>query len=141
MMNTKQEKKEKTRDELLSSNKRKTIFIIALVLVVIYFIAQGVIKNINTSSDIDFDYNETEKDPGLADNIAESVKGFVQGVVELEYPFIIKFFIFLGAIYIIQVGISISGDIIQLILIIGVFIYRIVKWTSYKIRGKEYDRR
>jgi len=148
-MGKKLKKREKTKDELIKSNKTRRIIIIVLVGVLLFLVSRSVISEVTDSSDED-DYtgnytgNGTMiRDRSSVDKITDTISGFIYGVVELEYPFALKFLIFLGAIYIIQVGISISGDIIQLFLLTGVAIYKIIRWTwtYYKVRGIEYDRK
>lgn len=139
----KRKKDLRTKEEIQRSNKNKTKIIIIMALVLLYLVAKPIISDIFFEDK--YSINETfgnETDlcaPTTEDNLVDSVKGFVYGILSLEYSWAAKFLIFLGIIYLFQVALTVSGDIIQLVLIIGVSIFRISRWIYNKIRGKEID--
>lgn len=128
------EKKVRTKAEFKKLNKRLIIIIIVLVIILVYLIAKPIIADILFGDDNDGtnENNETSEDDT---HYIEYAQGIVYGILVLDYPFLPKFLIFLGIVYLIQVGISITGDIIELVLIIGVVIVKIIRWSYMKIKG------
>jgi len=121
--------KKRNKSQLIRANKKKTIIIIILVLLLVYFMLKVSITRYSyASSELEMNLNEGESESDFENHIQEFVYGFLQ----LEYPFFTKFLIFLGIIYLCQVALSIGGDLIQLVLILGVVIYRTSEWIYKK---------
>jgi len=106
-----------------------------------YFIISATWNKVSISINPEANGSITSNQSSSEENgdIVEYVKGFMYGILQLEYPWITKLLIFLGIVYLFQISLTISGDIIQLVLIIGVSIFRLVKWIYRKIKGIEYE--
>jgi len=141
-------KKRKTKSELQEErNKFKKRFIFALILIAFLVIKVSIMhfsdikqeNNISSfnKSEINKTFNQTNQvdKKGTSEKIANSISGFIEGVLELKYPFVIKLFIVLGVIYLIQVMFSITGDLIQMILASFIATKRGIKWIIKKIKG------
>lgn len=133
MKNMKPERR--TKEELVKSNKTRKIIIIILALVLAYFIINNIWNTVSDSINPEINGSITSNESSFGENdIVDYVKGFIYGILALEYPFITKFLIFLGVIYLIQIALTITGDIIQLFLIICVIIIRFIRWSYKKIK-------
>jgi hypothetical protein len=68
--------------------------------------------------------------------ILKGITTFMNKLFEYPGGFWVKFFIFLGIIYLIQVIFSLVFDVIELVLLVFVAIKRLVVWIYRKITGK-----
>jgi type IV secretory pathway VirB6-like protein len=75
-------------------------------------------------------------EPPLTSSITKLITIFFNKIFESPGGFWVKFFIFLGIIYIVQVVFSLTFDVIELILLVFVTIKRLIMWIYYKITGK-----
>ena len=145
MKNMKKKKRDlRTKEEIQKSNKNKTKIIVIMAIVLAILIIRPMITELFFEDKYDINGmfgNETDlcEEKGTEETIVEYVKGFMYGILQLEYPFFTKLLIFLGVVYLFNVILTISGDIIQLVLISGVAIFRISRWSYNKIRGREID--
>ena len=139
MRNMKKVKKEKTKEELIRSNKARKVIIIILALVLAYFAIGNVRDSISNVISPEINGSINSNDSESETQMVDYIKGFVYGILSLEYPFIAKFLIFLGVIYLVQIALSITGDIIQLVLIVGVAIVRFIRWIYRKIKRIENE--
>lgn len=129
----------KTKDELLKEKQKlKRLFIIAVIVASLLILNWGWTQYNNLKEEINVAQNgnnhSTQEQKETSSKITENIKGFVYGILALEYPFFTKLLIFLGFIYLIQVMLSMTGDLIQLILIFVVGIYRGIKWGYHKLK-------
>jgi len=76
-------------------------------------------------------------DPPLTSTIVRGITEFMNKIFEHPGGFWVKFFIFLGIIYLIQVCFSLVFDVIELILLVFVAIKRLIVWIYRKITGKD----
>ena len=114
--------------------KRKSKIFLGIIIIGLLYLAFNFgIDTYRSMNDVpDLDLNETE-DLSAVDYLQQGIIGGVKGIVESNHSFFIKLLIFLGAVYIVQVGFSITGDIIELVLIVGVSLYRGGKWVYKKL--------
>ena len=73
------------------------------------------------------------ENPSWVDNILS----FIDRLFSYPTSFWTKLFIFLGVIYVIQIAISLTFDVVELILLVFVAIKRFVVWSYKKITGKD----
>lgn len=73
------------------------------------------------------------ENPSLVDNILS----FMDRLFSYPTSFWTKLFIFLGIVYVVQVAISLTFDVIELMLLVFVAIKRLLVWIYRKITGKD----
>jgi uncharacterized membrane protein len=76
------------------------------------------------------------QEPTLTTTIVKGITTFMNKLFEYPDGFWIKFFIFLGIIYLIQVCFSLVFDVVELILLVFVAIKRLIVWIYRKITGR-----
>jgi hypothetical protein len=68
----------------------------------------------------------------------KAIKEFFYAILKLDNNYFIKLLIFLGIIYLIQVGFSLLADIVEVIMLFFVLLKRIYKWIKSKfVKDKE----
>jgi len=126
-------KKERTREEYKKSVKTwKLLFIFACILIAVTWLIPTILQSYFELKNTTQCPEPSEVDSGLIDNI----KGFVYGILELQYPFFTKILIFLGMIYLVMIMFNIAGDIIHLLLLLGLLIFKTYKKLFKKEKGK-----
>jgi hypothetical protein len=75
-------------------------------------------------------------EPTMTASITKGITTFMNKLFDSRGGFWVKFFIFLGIVYLIQVIFSLAFDVIELILLIFVAIKRLIMWIYRKITGK-----
>lgn len=76
-------------------------------------------------------------EPSVTQNITKFVTTFMNKLFEPPGGFWVKFFIFLGIIYLIQVIFSLVFDVVELVLLVFVAIKRLIMWIYRKITGRD----
>lgn len=83
----------------------------------------------------DLDNNITQSDIDLKDKIASSVEGSVKGVLDSEHSFLVKLLIFMGVIYIINISFTLSSDVIETLLVMGMLVFKSGRFLYRKTTG------
>ena len=130
-------------DKLKNVRKTNKILILLLVIFFLGTLYYGYLYNVNKYNLDDVPTNSTSQDEGdeLTNNISEYVTGYINGLLSLDYPWLAKLLIFLGGLYIVQVAFSITGDLVQVLLVLIMGMYRLGKWVYCKITGKPYNKK
>ena len=126
----------KNKEELIRSNKNKKRIIIMMMLVIAYFVINMVWNEVSVliNPEVNGSITSNESSSDSDNEIVDYVKGFMYGILSLEHPWFVKLLVFLGIVYLFQVALSITGDIVQLILITMVAIIRVIRWIYRKVK-------
>ena len=81
--------------------------------------------------------NTVCENPTLTSSIVKGFESFMDHLFSYPGGFWTKFFIFLGVIYIIQIILSLTFDVIELVLLVFVGAKRSIVWGYRKITGKK----
>jgi hypothetical protein len=132
----------------LKINKQKrtiralVIIVMMLAVIVLYDVAQNGYKKIvaatpNTKISNISNTNTTQEIPKCENSTwGDNLVSFMNRLFTYPGNLWTKLFIFLGIIYLIQVCVSLTFDVIELALLVFVIIKRMVVWIYKKIRGK-----
>jgi hypothetical protein len=139
-------KRTSKKDLKINKQKRTTralvIIVIMLAVIVLYDVAQnGYKKIIAAKSNAEIsnisNTNTTQQIPECENSTwGDNLVSFMNRLFTYPGNFWTKLFIFLGIIYLIQVCVSLTFDVIELALLVFVIIKRMVVWIYKKIRGK-----
>jgi hypothetical protein len=158
MKNTK-ELKQRTKRELLEETKKykkRNRFLIFLIIIVVGYLAYNFISDgfktknklvdeLNCEMELEtYFQNQTnmsteyfKKNLCEESSITRTINSFFDNFLELEKPWIFKFLVFLGVIYLIQVMFALVLDVLEVFMLIFVIIKRIYKWVRSKFKKKD----
>jgi len=156
------EEKRRTKNELIEERrkykKRAGIFFILLILLGIYigwnFIKEGLSTTDKLKEEMNCQlqletYFVNQTNQSISDfkkelceesTITRTINSFFDRFLQLDNSWIIKFLIFLGIVYLIQITFALVMDILEVFMLIFVIIKRIYKWIKSKVI-KENDKR
>ena len=140
MKNIKKVKKEELAHKIKSKNRIIGIFVIIIILLTYQYITtKWTIEKRNYDQLIECEdfCNQTESEDGSVSKITDGTIGFIKGILETDFSFVTKLLIFLGVVYLIQIGFHIAADIVKLTLIGFVAIFRLGKYIYNKVSHKE----
>jgi len=139
------------RNEKNKYKKRANFFIfiiIILVIFILYYVGKGFFSQkddlmnalkcqeqldkyfINQSNQ---SIDEFKKEVCEDSVITKTINSFFENFFKLDKPWIIKFLVFIGVIYLIQVMFALVLDIVEVFVLIFVIIKRIYKWIAAKL--------
>ena len=128
-------KKERTKEELNKSIKTwKTLFIICLIVFAISYLIPQIIGTYQKFSEMKNQTATNQTEDGLTSDITNGLRGFVYGVLDLKYPYYAKILIVLGLIYLVMIFFNVVADIIHLVLLGGLAIFKLYKWIRSKFK-------
>lgn len=101
----------------------------------------SIVKNYLNQSDNETISTANCPPTGIVFDIEKAIDTFMDKIFIYPGGFWLKFFIFLGIIYLIQVMFSLVFDVIELILLTFVAIKRLIVWIYRKLTGRgKYDK-
>lgn len=148
-----QSKKDQEIKKYRRRSKGLIILLIIVGIIALSQIFQNMVSNVGTSPQstiakgyLNQTYNGTnitapppQATSGLTSDIIKVIEKFMDKIFAYPGGFWVKFFIFLGIIYIIQIVFSLAFDVIELILLFFVAIRRSTVWLYRKITGRKND--
>lgn len=143
-------KTESKKDLEIKKYKRrsKSLFLVAVIVgaICLIMILQNAFTQINGSviKQSTSYINKTNSSTGEIETVkcenpswVDNILSFIDRLFSYPTSFWTKLFIFLGVIYVIQIAISLTFDVIELFLLVFVAIKRFVVWCYKKITGKD----
>jgi hypothetical protein len=148
-------KGESKKDKEIKKYKRRARGLLILLIIVGFVALTQIIQNMfqssNQSGAVVVNYlnetilNNTNRtitstavcQESLTSTIIKGITTFMDKLFESPGGFWVKFFIFMGIIYLIQVVFSLVFDVIELVLLVFVAIKRLIVWIYRKITGRD----
>lgn len=153
--------RKKTKLELIEESKkyknRAKLFLIILIIICAYFayFAYGFVGNALSSKNkltdelncqikldtyfknqTNISLSQFKKESCEESSFTQSINVFFDKFLRLDKPWIIKLFIFLGIVYLIQITFALVMDILEVLMLVFVIIKRIYKWVVSLFKKK-----